>query len=163
MVSFAVQKLLSLSRSHLFIFAFIFFTLGDWSKKYSAIYVKESSILFFSGSLIVSSLMFLSLILLLWWETMKISSKDTQFSFYLKIFSINCLFIYTTALDLSCSMWDLFPWPGIEPGPPALGDWSLSHWTTMGSPQDTTFLKKPFSCFLLAKISMIIRGIAFGD
>ena len=64
MVSFAVQKLLSLSRSHLFIFAFIFFTLGDWSKKYSAIYVKESSILFFSGSLIVSFAVqkFLSLI-----------------------------------------------------------------------------------------------------
>ena len=34
MVSFAVQKLLSLIRSHLFIFAFISFTLGDGSKKY---------------------------------------------------------------------------------------------------------------------------------
>ena len=34
MVSFAVQKLLSLIRFHLFIFAFISFTLGDGSKKY---------------------------------------------------------------------------------------------------------------------------------
>ena len=34
MVSFAVQKLLSLIRSHLFIFAFISFALGDRSKKY---------------------------------------------------------------------------------------------------------------------------------
>ena len=33
MVSFAVQKLLSLIRSHLFIFVFIFITLGDGSKK----------------------------------------------------------------------------------------------------------------------------------
>ena len=33
MVSFAVQKLLRLIRSHLFIFAFISFTLGDRSKK----------------------------------------------------------------------------------------------------------------------------------
>ena len=33
MVSFAVQKLLSLIRSHLFIFAFISFTLGDGAKK----------------------------------------------------------------------------------------------------------------------------------
>ena len=33
MVSFAVQKLLSLIRSHLFIFAFISFALGDRSKK----------------------------------------------------------------------------------------------------------------------------------
>ena len=33
MVSFAVQKSLSLIRSHLFIFAFISFALGGWSKK----------------------------------------------------------------------------------------------------------------------------------
>ena len=31
---------------------------------------------------------------------------------------------------LHCSMWDLVPWPGIEPGPPALGALSPSHWTT---------------------------------
>ena len=30
----------------------------------------------------------------------------------------------------SCSMWDLVPWPEIEHGPPALGAWNLSHWTT---------------------------------
>ena len=30
-------------------------------------------------------------------------------------------------LSFSCSMWDLVPWPGIEPGPPALGAGSLSH------------------------------------
>ena len=34
MISFAVQKLLSLIRSHLFIFAFISFTLGEGSKKH---------------------------------------------------------------------------------------------------------------------------------
>ena len=33
MVSFAMQKLLSLIRSHLFIFVFISITLGDRSKK----------------------------------------------------------------------------------------------------------------------------------
>ena len=33
MVSFAMQKLLSLIRSHLFIFVFIFITLGGGSKK----------------------------------------------------------------------------------------------------------------------------------
>ena len=31
----------------------------------------------------------------------------------------------------SCSTWDLLPWPGIEP---ALGAWSLSHWTTREAP-----------------------------
>ena len=34
----------------------------------------------------------------------------------------------------SCSMWDLFPWPGLEPGPPALWVQSLSHWTTREVP-----------------------------
>ena len=31
---------------------------------------------------------------------------------------------------LSCGIWDLVPWPGIKPGPPALGEHFLSHWTT---------------------------------
>ena len=31
---------------------------------------------------------------------------------------------------LSCGIWDLVPWPGIKPKPPALGARSLSHWTT---------------------------------
>ena len=29
-------------------------------------------------------------------------------------------------------MWDLVPWPGLEPLPPALKLRSLSHWTTRG-------------------------------
>ena len=36
---------------------------------------------------------------------------------------------------LSCGMWDLVPRPGIKPGPPALGAWSLSHWTTRAVPE----------------------------
>ena len=44
MVSFPVQKLLSLIRSHLFSFAFISFALGDRAEKNIAtIYVKEYS------------------------------------------------------------------------------------------------------------------------
>ena len=46
MVSFVVQKVLNLIRSHLFIFAFVSFALGDGSKKkkqIAAIYVKECS------------------------------------------------------------------------------------------------------------------------
>ena len=51
------------------------------------------------------------------------------------------LVCYFTALDLSCSnivaagsilsgsLWYLVLWPGIEPGCPAFGAWSLSHWT----------------------------------
>ena len=44
MVSFDVQKLLSLIRSHLSTFGFVSFALGDRSKKnIAAIYVKEFS------------------------------------------------------------------------------------------------------------------------
>ena len=35
---------------------------------------------------------------------------------------------------LSCDMWDLVPWSGIEPGPPAWGTQSLSYWTTREVP-----------------------------
>ena len=35
---------------------------------------------------------------------------------------------------LSCGMWDVVLWLGIEPRPPALGAWSLSHWTTREVP-----------------------------
>ena len=37
---------------------------------------------------------------------------------------------FTNVLRLNWGMWDLVPWSGIEPGPPALGVHSLSHWTT---------------------------------
>ena len=38
--------------------------------------------------------------------------------------------ICLAVVGVSCSMWDLGPWPGFEPGPPAWGAQSLSHWTT---------------------------------
>ena len=53
MASFAVQNLWSLIRSHLFIFAFISFTLGDISKKIPVIYVKSVLLIFSSRSFIL--------------------------------------------------------------------------------------------------------------
>ena len=48
---------------------------------------------------------------------------------------------------LSCGMQDLVPWPGMEPGSPALGAWSLNHWTTMEIPRSlfshAKWLKQP--------------------
>ena len=52
------------------------------------------------------------------------------------------LYIYLSMLGLSCKhigslvvAWRIsVPWPGIEPGPPALGARSLSHWTTREVP-----------------------------
>ena len=56
MVYFAVQKFLSLTRSHSFIFAFISFTLGDGPKNIAVIYIRNVPLLFSSSSLIVPSL-----------------------------------------------------------------------------------------------------------
>ena len=50
MVSFAVQKLLSLIRSHLFIFVFIFITLGGGSKKILLWFMSKSVFPMFSRS-----------------------------------------------------------------------------------------------------------------
>ena len=44
------------------------------------------------------------------------------------------LFLVAASRIFSCGMWDLVPWLGIEPGPPALGAWSLNHWTTREVP-----------------------------
>ena len=62
-VSFAVQKLLSLSRSHLFIFDFISISLGDRLTKILRQLRSESVLpMFSSRSFIVSYLLFRSLI-----------------------------------------------------------------------------------------------------
>ena len=61
MVSFAVQKLLGLIRSYLFIFALISFALGDWSKKIVLQFMSKSiSPMFSFWSFMVSGLMFRS-------------------------------------------------------------------------------------------------------
>ena len=79
----------------------------------------------------------LTLPLTVWtWEM--ITHSEPQSSDVLK----NILFIYLASpglsscpvWDLRCGMWDLVPRPGIEPGPPALGAWSLNHWTTRDVP-----------------------------
>ena len=62
MVSFAVQKLVSLSRSHLLMFAFIPIDLGDLSKKTLLPLMSENVLpVFCSKSFMVSCLTFLSL------------------------------------------------------------------------------------------------------
>ena len=40
---------------------------------------------------------------------------------------------------LSCSVWDLVPGPGVEPGTPALGARGLSHWVTWEVPEGLYF------------------------
>ena len=46
-------------------------------------------------------------------------------------FSITIIFFFFLAvLGSSSGMWDLVPQTGSKLGPPALGAWSVSHWTT---------------------------------
>ena len=61
MVSLAVQQLVSLIRSHLFIFVLIFIAWGDWPKKTLVWFMSENVLLIFSSSFMVSCLMCKSL------------------------------------------------------------------------------------------------------
>ena len=56
---------------------------------------------------------------------------------------------------LSCRMWGLVPWLGIEPEPPALGAWSLSHWTTREVPGCVTNCSLG-SYFLIFKLEITV-------
>ena len=62
MVSFAVQNLISLIMSHVFIFAFIYIALEDWPKKSLLQFMSENILPMFSlQSFMISSLIFKSL------------------------------------------------------------------------------------------------------
>ena len=82
-VSFAVQKRLSLIRSHLLIVVFIDITLGGGSERILAVvYVRECSAYVSSKSSIVSSPIFRSLILLSLFLCMVLGSVKISF-FYM--------------------------------------------------------------------------------
>ena len=56
------------------------------------------------------------------------------------LFLFKKIFIYFFGCTgLHCSLWDLIPCSIlIEPGPPALGAWSPSHWTTREGPPSSS-------------------------
>ena len=57
----------------------------------------------------------------------------------------------------SCSMWDLVPFLGIKPRPPALGVWSLSHWTTREVPESSALMMEVLMFRMLVK--QLIQGL----
>ena len=63
------------------------------------------------------------------------------------------IFLIAACRTFSCGMWDLVPWPGIEPGPPELATWSLSHWTTREVPTTTYFCFIKSHSFFMDAIS----------
>ena len=70
------------------------------------------------------------------------------------IYLLFLIFIYLRAAGLSCSMWDLVPWPGIEPGTPALGTQNLSHWITRGVSELFLFVYELFTTAFLPTSEM---------
>ena len=50
------------------------------------------------------------------------------------LWRVGCFLVAAGSIS-SCGLWDLVPWPGIEPRPPTLRAWSLSPWTTRGVPE----------------------------
>ena len=60
-ISFAVPKLLSLTRSHLFILVFIFITLGSRAKKNLLLFMLESVLPMFSSKSFIVSVLHLDL------------------------------------------------------------------------------------------------------
>ena len=70
--------------------------------------------------------------------------------------------IFLAMLGLNCGMWDLVPQPGIKPRPPALGAWSLSHWTTR-EVQTFNFVAAvdvPWSSFIMVGVNGILISVS---
>ena len=59
------------------------------------------------------------------------------------------------SLIFSCGIWGLIPWPRIKLGPPALGVWSLSHWTTREVPRPGTSWRHG-NCFIHLCLTLCI-------
>ena len=51
-------------------------------------------------------------------EEMSIQIISSFLFIFVKYF---CIFLAASGLRCGCSVWDLVPWPGMEPGPPELG------------------------------------------
>ena len=70
----------------------------------------------------------LAIVFLSW--KMRINSFLKLANFFFKLYIWLHQASFVAHRIFSCSMWDLIPWPGIEPSPPASGVQCLSHWTT---------------------------------
>ena len=70
------------------------------------------------------------------------------FLFFLYLFWLCWVLAAAYGLLVAACMRELVPRPGIEPGPPALGVWNLTHWTTREVPCPQLFLSlSPTLCF----------------
>ena len=112
MVSFAVQKLISLIRFHLFIFALISFALGDWSKKILLQFMPEDFLPMFSPRSFLVSCLTLSLFLCMVWGSILAS--------LIHVFDIH----YSLNVHRVLSPWSLRAHSARAASSPTSGTWS---------------------------------------
>ena len=83
------------------------------------------------------------------------------FNIYLAVLGLSCSTrdlrsFLQHARSFRCSMWDLVPWSGMEPGPPVLGAQSLSHWTTREVSVVLEFWSWFCYCFLILPLWALV-------
>ena len=76
-----------------------------------------------------------------------------------QFFVAACVIFSCGMRTFSWGMWNLVPWPGMEPGPPALGAQSLSHWTTREVPV-VSFYLQVISNRKIARIQINFSGFS---
>lgn len=69
------------------------------------------------------------------WSQRKTAAFQKTFFFFFELHWV----LVAAFRFFSLGMWELLLWPGIKSGPPAMGAWSLSHWTVREVPRP--FLK----------------------
>ena len=78
-------------------------------------------------------------------EVLQIIYKNTYLFGCIRSYFAALSFFSCDRWTLSCGMRHLVPWPGIEPRLPALGAWSLIHWTTRVVPTNDFLIISPLS------------------
>ena len=69
-----------------------------------------------------------------WLRASKKEEAEVASSFYKKHYMLLLYFVFFCHTVCHVASY-LVPQPRVEPGPPALGVWSLSHWTTGEVPE----------------------------
>ena len=79
-----------------------------------------------------------------------------------QVVSVFFFFFFSSSMQtLSCVVWDLVPWPGIEPRPPTLGEQSInhqrsSHFIALWCIQSTSTYIQPFVWYSTVETSIFV-------
>ena len=79
----------------------------------------------------------------IWEGSLVVSFKKKKKFFFVCVCQVlvgACRILSFSMQTLHCRMWDLVPWPQMEPRPPALGTQSLTHWSIREVPGSFFFI-----------------------